>query len=312
MLISLGMCACTNLEAFSGILFGLQRLRMLKLEGNILEVLKNFDQSTKVNELILLSPTIKHLPDSSWMLKHLKSLELNLCVWLEKLPEDLGQLECLEKLNLSYTKIKHLPESIYMLKHLKSLELRFCCFFEKLPEDLGRLECLEDLTLSSTMISHLPDSICMLKHLKSLELISCSLLEKLPEDLGRLECLEKLSLRKCEFLQDIPNSIGKMKCLKYLHLPYCIRVEKLPEELGSFECLKELDIQGTSISHLPKSIFLLKDLHITGSRGLAELWGFTSEIQTPECKTTYVRLNSDGMILRISEGPGKPIHKELI
>ncbi|KAL7607288.1 hypothetical protein Lser_V15G19690 [Lactuca serriola] len=312
MLISLGMCACTNLETFSGILFGLRSLRLLKLEGNILEVLKNFDQSMKVDELILLSPTIKHLPDSIWMLKHLKSLELNLCVWLEKLPEDLGWLECLEKLNLSYTKIKHLPESIYMLKHLKSLELRFCCFFEKLPEDLGRLECLEDLALSFTMISHLPDSICMLKHLKSLELISCSLLEKLPDDLGRLECLQKLSLRKCEFLQDIPNSIGTMKCLKYLHLPYCTRVEELPEELGSFESLKELDIQGTSISHLPKSIFLLKDLHITGPRGIAQLWGFTPEIQTPECKTTYVRLNGDGMVLRISEGPGKPIQKELL
>ncbi|CAI9282564.1 unnamed protein product [Lactuca saligna] len=280
MLISLGMCACTNLETFSGILFGLRSLRLLKLEGNILEVLKNFDQSMKVDELILLSPTIKHLPDSIWMLKHLKSLELNLCVWLEKLPEDLGQLESLEKLNLSYTKIKHLPDSIYMLKHLKSLELRFCCFFENLPEDLGRLECLEDLTLSSTMISHLPDSICMLKHLKSLELISCSLLEKLPEDLGRLECLEKLSLEKCEFLQDIPNSIVKMKSLKCFHIPYCIRVEKLPEELGSLECLKEIDIEGTSISHLPQSIFLLKDLHITGSRGIAQRPGKANSERT--------------------------------
>lgn len=86
----------------------------------------------------------------------------------------------------------------------------------------------------------------------------------------------------------------------------------MPEELGSLECLKEIDIEGTSISHLPQSIFLLKDVHITGSRGIAQLWGFTPEIQTPECKTTYVRLNGDGMILRISEGPGKPIQKELL
>ncbi|XP_023733415.1 disease resistance protein RPV1 isoform X1 [Lactuca sativa] len=206
----------------------------------------------KAVELVLLSTTLNYLPDNIWMLKHLKSLKLNLCVWLEKLPEDLGRLECLEKLNFSYIKISHLPD---MLKHLKSLQLRFCCFLEKLPEDLGRLE---SLALSCTMIKELPDSICMLKHLKSLELISCSLLEKLPEDLGgQLECLEK-----CKFLQGIPNSIGKMKCLRYFHLPYCIRVEKLPEELGSFECLKELDIQGSHVNYLNQAASHLSMDHI--------------------------------------------------
>ncbi|CAH1421452.1 unnamed protein product [Lactuca virosa] len=234
-LISVGMCACTNLETFSGRICGLRRLRNLKLEGSILEVPKDLGQLECLEELILWRTDIKHLPNSICMLKHLKSLKLISCLLLEKLPKDLGRLECLEDLTLFSLGIKRLSESICMLKGLKALKITQCRLLEKLPEDLGRLECLEKLDLSYTTIKQLPGSICMLKHLKFLELMYCWLLEKLPDDLGRLECLEKLSLRGCKLLQDIPNSICMMKCLKVL------------------------DIKVTSISHLPQSILLLKE-----------------------------------------------------
>ncbi|XP_023753531.2 disease resistance protein RPV1 [Lactuca sativa] len=355
-LFSVGMCACTNLEMFSQSICGLQRLRKLELKGSFVEAIKDLDQLESLEELILLSTNINHLPDSIFKLKHLKSLKLNDLRLLERLPEDIGHLECLEELSLLITNIKHLPDSIYMFKHLKSLKLRLCLLLEKLPENLGLLKHLEELALSCTNVKHLPDSICMLKHLKYLELYHCSLLEKLPHDLGRLEhleelhlskaeikhlpgsicmlkslkylkiydcslheklpedlgrlgCLEELdlsftnikhlpdsicmlkrlkylklyhcslleklpqnlgqlerlevlSLGKCELLKNIPNSICEMKCLTCLHLRDCIRVEKLPEELERLECLEELDIKGTSISHLPHSIILLKGLHI--------------------------------------------------
>ncbi|KAD6453976.1 hypothetical protein E3N88_08682 [Mikania micrantha] len=135
----------------------------------------------------------------------------------------------------------------------------------KVPKELYQLSCLRELTFSLKEIKHLPASICMLKHLKSLELKSCLLLEKLPDDLGQLECLEKLILIECVHIRDIPNDICKIKCLKYLHLRHCIRVEKLPEELGRLECLIELNIEGTSISHLPQSISQLKGLRIIDS-----------------------------------------------
>ncbi|CAH1421478.1 unnamed protein product [Lactuca virosa] len=239
MLISIGMCVCTNLETFSDCICGLQRLRKLKVEGKFLEVPKDLDQLECLQELTFRSTKATHLLDSICMLKHLKSLELMYCWLLEKLPEDLGRLECLEKLESSYTKIKYLPESICMLKRLKSLKLNSCWWLEKLPEDLGLLECLEELDLSFTKIKHLPDGICMLKHLKYLKLYDCSPLEKLPHNFGQLECLENLTLSKCKCIQDIPNSILKIKCLKHIHLRHCIRVEKLPEELGSHLVLNQ-------------------------------------------------------------------------
>ncbi|GJW92254.1 Toll/interleukin-1 receptor domain-containing protein [Tanacetum coccineum] len=50
---------------------------------------------------------------------------------------------------------------------------------------------------------------------------------------------------------------------QYLSLSRCYGKfdEKLPEELGRLECLKELNIAGTSIVHLPRSIYQLKALH---------------------------------------------------
>ncbi|KAL7607293.1 hypothetical protein Lser_V15G19698 [Lactuca serriola] len=286
MLISIGMCACTNLETFSGSICGLQRLRKLKLEGSIEEAPEDLGQLECLEELIFLSTKINHLPESMCMLKHLKSLKLVSCWFLEKLPEDLGGLEHLEELTLFCTLIKDLPDSICMLKHLKSLELFSCSLLEKLPEDFGRLQRLENLELSHAKIKYLPDSICMLKQMKHIDLHNCLLLEKLPEDLGRLECLEKLIIINCKLLQSIPISISRMKCLKDFHLRYCIGIEKLPEELGCLDCLKELDIEGTIISHLPQSILLLKGLCIIGSRELLQSSGFTSEIRIQEHETS--------------------------
>ncbi|XP_023767547.1 disease resistance protein RUN1 [Lactuca sativa] len=281
-LISIGLCVCTNLDTFSKSICGLQRLRKLKLEGDILEVPKNLDQLECLEELDLSNTKIKHLPDNICMLKHLRSLKLRSCRLLEKLPKDLGRLECLEELTLTCGIIKDLPDSICLLKHLESLELYDCSCLEKLPKDIGRLECLKKLTVSSAQIKDLPDSICMLNKLESLELSYCWLLTKLPEDLGRLECLENLSLKGCKFLRDIPNIIRKMKGLKNLNLCNCIQVKTLPEELGDRQCLEQLDIEGTCIRHLPQSMFLLKGLIIYGSRRVLQSCGFTSEIQTSE------------------------------
>ncbi|XP_023762172.1 disease resistance protein RUN1 [Lactuca sativa] len=212
MLISLGMCACTNLETFSRSICGLQRLRKLKIEGSILEVPKDLYMLECLEELVLSYTEIKHLPDSICMLKHLKSLKIISCLHLQKLPEDLGQLECLEKLHLSNADIERLPDSICMLKHLKSLKVISCLGLQKLPADLGQLECLENLDLSDTNIERLPDSICMLRHLESLQLYDCWLLERLPEDLGCTECLKELSIEGTR-ISHLPQSILLLKGL---------------------------------------------------------------------------------------------------
>ncbi|KAL8268477.1 hypothetical protein R6Q59_002275 [Mikania micrantha] len=115
---------------------------------------------------------------------------------IEELPKDLGQMECLEKLDLSHTHVKHLPGSICKLKHLKTLFLSYCDFLEKLPDDVGQLESLEILDLTKcSKLKDIPSSICKLKHLKELQLIGCMRLKKLPNHMGDLQCLQLLNIK---------------------------------------------------------------------------------------------------------------------
>lgn len=83
---------------------------------------------------------------------------------LEKLPQDLGQLECLENLILNECEqIRDIPASICKLRHLKYFSLLNCIELENLPEELGHLECLELLDVNGTRIKHLPHSISLLE-----------------------------------------------------------------------------------------------------------------------------------------------------
>ncbi|KAF5761301.1 putative TIR domain, P-loop containing nucleoside triphosphate hydrolase [Helianthus annuus] len=156
---------------------------------------------------------LKSLPGSICSLQHLTTLKLGY-TRIEELPEDLGQLECLEYLYLSRTKVKHLPGSICMLRHLETLDLSGCLRLEKLPEDVGQLESLEKLDLQHCRnLREIPNSICKLKCLKQLRLGGCKRVEKLPDELGNLKCLQYLEVWGTGITQ-LPQSIYSVKGLK--------------------------------------------------------------------------------------------------
>ncbi|KAJ9552029.1 hypothetical protein OSB04_016074 [Centaurea solstitialis] len=165
-LLSTGLCACTDLERFSRSICGLQCLTKLTLEGDNLEAPKDLGELQCLGELSLLTSKITHLPESSFMLKHLKILKLQSCWRLEKLPEDLGGLECLEDLTLSECiLLRDVPNSICKMKRLERFNLPYCFLVEKLPEEIGRLESLKVLNIEGTGIRHLPQGIFSLKGL---------------------------------------------------------------------------------------------------------------------------------------------------
>ncbi|PWA97619.1 disease resistance protein (TIR-NBS-LRR class) family [Artemisia annua] len=259
-LISFGLCACTDLKKFSDMIFSLRCLRKLTLKGDIPDFSHDLGQLESPEELCLYSTKIKHLPDIICRLKNLKSLKFNIGDTfmrlpedlLEKLPENLGQLDSLENLSVCSKKIEYLPDSICMLKRLKSLDVTQCCRLGKLPEDIGRLESLERLVLTATTITHLPDSVCMLKRLKYLNLENCALLEKLPKDLGKLECLEELYLRngsekylRSKKIKYLPDSICMLKRLNSLDVKSC-DLGKLPKDIGQLEYL-DIGLEGEQL-----------------------------------------------------------------
>ncbi|PWA86310.1 toll/interleukin-1 receptor (TIR) domain-containing protein [Artemisia annua] len=120
-----------------------------------------------LEELNFSSTDIRILSDSICMLNQLKSLEIVSCWLLEKLPEDLGRLQCLEKLILTDCKVlQDLPNSICKMKSLISLHLDERRRIMKLPEEIGRLDCLQELDMTRSGISCLPTGIFQLKGLR--------------------------------------------------------------------------------------------------------------------------------------------------
>ncbi|KAJ0579560.1 putative TIR domain, P-loop containing nucleoside triphosphate hydrolase [Helianthus annuus] len=255
------LCGCERLKSVSFIK-DLESLEALDLAFNN-NAIENLPSSIgNLQKLVKLSfswcTKLKTLPGSICSLQHLRVLDLEVC-GIEELPKEIGKLESLEWLSLTYSKVKRLPDSICNLKYLNKLDLSHCYELERLPENLGDLGSLNTLCVGRTKIREVPSSICKLKHLKTLNLFECYEFEKLPENLGDLESLNILDLTSTK-IRDVPSSICKLKHLKYLDLSECSELEKLPENLGDLESLNRLDLTSTKIRDVPSSICKLKHL----------------------------------------------------
>nr|POE93807.1 putative disease resistance protein [Quercus suber] len=308
-------------------------LKELKLSGtSIKELPSSIERLTSLTLLTLRDcKNLVCLPNTIWSVKMGDSLDLAGCTIIDKLPKNLGNIEGLEKLDLSGIGIKEFPSSIerltsltnltlrdcknlvclpnavWGLKLVNSLDLAGCTKFENLPENLGNVEGLEKLHLSGTVIKELPSSIEHLTNLtkltlsncknlvclpnaiwslklgNSLDLSGCSKFDNLPENLGNVEGLEKLdlsgtaikelpssiehltnltllTLKDCKNLMHLPNNIWNLKLLKFLDLCGCSKFDNLGENLGNAKGLELLNLSGTAIKEVPSSIHLLKNL----------------------------------------------------
>ncbi|KAM3322642.1 hypothetical protein P3S67_003793 [Capsicum chacoense] len=203
---------------------------------------------------------LKTLP-SYIQMESLQRIYLSNCPKVDTFPEINGDMHCLKELIVSSTGIRELPSSIGNLSGLFHLNLNGC----------------EDLV-------SLPNSVCNLMNLEYLHLRGCKKLEKLPENIGNLQELGILDATETAISQP-PTSItklGKLRDLRFsrshvlqhvLHSSSFILPELsglssltalqlsnlnilggLPEELGSLLFLNELNLSGSKISCLPKSI----------------------------------------------------------
>ncbi|CAL5402656.1 unnamed protein product [Camellia sinensis] len=235
-LIFLNLKDCKNLMSLpSGI--QLESLEVLNVSGcsKLKNILVNFGYMKRLLELYLdgigvseLPPSIGHLtnlvllslsncknlrsiPDNICQLKALTSLNLSRCFKLDKLPQDVGILDCLKELRADWTAIRQLPPSIGLLKKLKTLSL------EGWLESLERLD-LNDY-LSGNYIESLPTTMNKLSNLVCLYLNGCKRLQELPElssDIRNIEANDCTSLRTILSLPKYDNVEGFsfMNCFK--------------------------------------------------------------------------------------------------
>ncbi|XP_050242459.1 disease resistance protein RUN1-like [Quercus robur] len=182
---SLDISWCLKIDKLPKNLGNVKGLKMLKLSGTTIKELPSSIEHLTSLTLLTINKckNLVCLPNTIFSLKIGNSFDLAGCSKFDNLPENLGNVEGLEKLDLSGMAIKELPSSI---EHLTSLTL------------LSRKNCKNLVCFPST--------ICCLKLLNSLDLSGCLKFDSLLENLGNVEGLEFLDLSGTS-IKEVPSSI---------------------------------------------------------------------------------------------------------
>ncbi|KAI5312221.1 hypothetical protein L3X38_041394 [Prunus dulcis] len=245
---SLDLGYCSKLKKIPEFSRQMKNLSTLNLSGMSIEKL-----SSSIGCLVGLSDlslqnckNLLGLPSEICNLKSLTELEVSGCSKIDKFPENMGEMECLQMLHLNGTAIRQLPHSIVGLKKLRDLSLggrsgsqpNKSRFWWVLPRLNGR----KAFVLASL------DGLFSLKYL---DLSNCGVCEgDLPGDIGFLSSLEKLSLSGNNFVS-LPASIGCLSKLKLFWVNGCQSLEQLPD-LSKLTLLVDINIANcTSLKMLP-------------------------------------------------------------
>ncbi|RIK29270.1 MAG: hypothetical protein DCC56_13010 [Anaerolineae bacterium] len=218
--------------------------------------------------LDLRSMELTELPESIGKLTQLQKLDLGHNPSknyyhnnkLTKLPGSFGQLEKLQSLNLSNNQFSELPNSIRRLVHLNTLNLSFNQI-EHLPEWLVNLTQLISLDISSNkLFAASPKSLERLGVLTQLRVLNLSFnkLTKLPKSLESLTQLHTLNISSNQFAT-LPESLGQLTRLQSLNLSGN-KFVTLPESLSHLTQLKALFLSSNKLTELPEWIGVLNNL----------------------------------------------------
>lgn len=139
---------------------------------------------------------------------------------LESIPEGIGQLSKLKKLDLEGNRLTALSPEISSLNSLKELYL-FSNRFEEVPPGISHLSNLVVLGLARNTIKEISDEMNQLKKLEALDLSD-----------NRIEVL--------------PASISKLKRLRVLNLKGNL-IRNLPPEFYTLPALEKLDLTGNPL-----------------------------------------------------------------
>nr|GEY27883.1 NB-ARC domains-containing protein [Tanacetum cinerariifolium] len=172
-LVKLNLKGCTKLKELHESLLRHKSLKYINLTGctHLQSLGRNkMEMESLVTLLLSGCSNLEYIPEFGQNMKCLENLYLD-GTNIKKLPESLGELHNLRKLDASETSIEEIPLSIRYMKRLRLL----------LPDFIGLLHRLISLDLSGNDFVHLPASISLLSNLKMLCLNSCKRLQSVPK-----------------------------------------------------------------------------------------------------------------------------------
>ena len=175
------------------------------------------------------------LPSTIFNLKFLKDVDISGCSKFKRLPDNLGNAESVEELDVSGTAIRHMPSSIGLLKNLKRLSLEGCkglsssnkSWYELIPS-YSKLISPDPLGLSPLL------GLCSLTQLN---LSDCNL-KAILNDIGSLFSLVDLNLNGNKFVC-LPESIGQLSNLKWMGVNNCTSLRSLSKLPSNIQVIRE-------------------------------------------------------------------------
>ncbi|XP_056167052.1 disease resistance protein RPV1-like isoform X2 [Syzygium oleosum] len=193
----------------------------------------------------------------AWDLKVLSLIE---CEGITTIP-DISKCSALERLTLQRcSSLKRIESSIGNLQSLIELKIEACNYLTDLPKEIGALVKLKHFSLSR-----------------------CSTLRELPGSIGNLTSLTELDLSDM-IIRELPNSIGKIN-LEELDLSgHNEMIGEIPIRIGELSSLRILNLMGTHISGIPRTINMLHHLQTLNLKECHKIQGL------PELPTSLTSL----------------------
>lgn len=180
---------------------------------------------------------------------------------LRVIPDSIGVLNRLRKIDARNNQLDDLPESMSFLNNLEFLHLGTNQFI-KLPHVIGELTALKKLVLFSNRKLVDITQLCtrrMGANLEILNLTNC-MLRYLPREVSRLMSLKILHLSGNQ-LQYLPAELCSLIKLRELWLDRN-ELGELPFMLGRLTSLEKLSVNHNQLVELPESMPRLKRLRI--------------------------------------------------
>lgn len=160
----------------------------------------------QIDEIYLKENLIHSLPD--WFFVDMGHLRF-LCLagnMIESLPNQIGQLECLETLDLSDNALHRLPHTVGRLRRLTKLVLNGN-YIHQLPSEIGHLHRLEELHIRKNRLTNIPVQLSQCTSLEELQMDDNPGLVSIPTRLFNLPALTYVSAERCNLFQ-LPFTIN--------------------------------------------------------------------------------------------------------
>jgi len=250
----------SNINELPEDLLEFKNLQYLNLSGNrFKDKQKLFDDLAKLPNLIMLELDrcyLRSLPDNINKLKGLVMLSMEFNDF-RVLNENLGQLTNLKYLGIGANgKLRDLPKSIGQLRCLQALDIS-PNGMNRLRDELSNCSELVSIVANAGTIKTLPENMGLLVNLKHANLAANKIIG-LPNSIGELVDLEDLSLGSND-IKELPKSFDNLKNLAFCGLSYN-RFKTFPEPVLGLDNVQNLWLHNNSFTSIPKEVASLPKL----------------------------------------------------